>query len=269
MWRRDEHDHPRIQLVRVALHSLEHAQVRSVSAVAGARFALRILAAEHGALTSRVLVHDLVDELADADVAELLDVEGPFLARLQAGRAEFFDEPGEQRLLGPLRCRQSRHLAENLLPEPGLDGRALWRLEQPLQGSRGASAGFTDIERRGSGPFFDPAMGQGPAPAVDVAVDVLRQAAFGDETVDVRAAIATGRADVRLGRAVEVKLDSQLAAQELGASIIRQGVGVDGGPQLGPHLARHGHAAGPGVCSDACAFGHAGSRLKPLTDVQE
>jgi hypothetical protein len=117
----DGHDHARVELVGVALHPLEHAQQRPVGAVAGARLALGLLATEQLPLAPWVLVHDLVDELADADVAQLLDVEGPLASRLEAGRAQLLDEPGEQLLLGALRSGELRHLADDLLAEPGLD----------------------------------------------------------------------------------------------------------------------------------------------------
>jgi hypothetical protein len=98
---------------------------------------------------------------------------------------------------------------------------------------------------------------------------MLRQAAFSDETVDVRSTKATSRADIRLARAIEVQHDACLASQELGASCLWQGVGVDRRPLLGTHLARHGHMTGPNVCTNASAFGHAGSSWKSPTGKQE
>ena len=77
-------------------------------------------AAEQLPLASRVLVHDLVDELADADVAQLLYIKGPLAPRLETGRAQLLDEPGEQLLLRALRGAELRHLADDVLAEPGL-----------------------------------------------------------------------------------------------------------------------------------------------------
>ena len=99
MRRRDQYDHPRVQLVRVALHALEHPKVRSIRAVARARLAVGGMTTQDLALAARVLVHHPVDELADGDVAHLFDVEGPLATLFQAGRAEFADEPVVQILL--------------------------------------------------------------------------------------------------------------------------------------------------------------------------
>jgi len=91
--------------VGVALHPLEYAQVRSIGAITRACLALGILATEQLPLAPWVLVHDLVDELADADIAQLIDIEGPLASCLKASRTQLFDEPREQLKLGAFRRR--------------------------------------------------------------------------------------------------------------------------------------------------------------------
>lgn len=85
-------------LVRVAFDPVKDMQTWTIRAIACSRFALGILATQHGPLALRMLAQNLIDEPGYGNVAALFDIERPLAPALKVALLQLFQKPANERV---------------------------------------------------------------------------------------------------------------------------------------------------------------------------
>ncbi|MBU9589642.1 hypothetical protein [Burkholderia multivorans] len=147
VWRKDQHDHACIELVRIAFDALERGRRRPTRAIAGARFCC-FRPAGQLACPSRMRRENTIDVVGQRHITALFDVERLFASALEAACAQFGEKPVKDRHAWPALHIECGAFAENAFARPVFESAPRGRLGHPLQCADGAATPCVENQRR-------------------------------------------------------------------------------------------------------------------------